>query len=153
MICSIKGAKQWALRWKKNGSTDKEWSGICQWEGLLRVRRYEWDEQVVSLLSTSWKTITLGVDVVGVDREGNCLMKSWFSWMLFNFDITLVSFESYQNPDAQDTPPRPITSDLGYWNLGNVHVFEIPQVIPVWSYSFGILFHDKQDKFEMICRN
>ena len=25
--------------------------------------------------------------------------------MLFNFDITLVSFESYQNPDAQDTPP------------------------------------------------
>lgn len=60
--------------------------------------------------------------------------------MLFNFDITLVSFESYQNPDAQDTLSGQITSDLGYWNLGNVHVFEIPQVIPVWSYSLESYF-------------
>lgn len=140
---------------KKNDSTDKEWNGICQWEGLLRVRRYEQDEQVVSLLSTSLKDNNSGGRCGGGGQRRNCLMKSWFSWMLFNFDITLVSFESYQNPDAQDTLSGNhvrfgLLESRGkrtcIWNSpGNSSVGE--------AIVFGILFHDKQDKFEMICRN
>lgn len=104
------------------------------------VRRYEWDEQVISFLSTSWKTVTLGVDVAGgwIER-GTAGWSHGFQDAIYLWHHISVLWELSKSWCSRYAP-RPITSDLGYWNLGNVHVFEIPQVIPVWSYGFGILF-------------